>query len=269
MVGPGKKTERILCQAFHDGARRCGVVADVVQWDMIEIDGYDAIAIAGAREGTTELIYRKCVGSGKTFFYIDNGYFSSRWHLSTDSAFFRITENAMQHDGVSGPFDESRFQKLGIEILEWRKRRTDTSILIALQSDWWYRLHGMEKGSFIEMAARKMMDVCPGRIIRIRDKPVTRQQLAETDRIDWDSLHVVASHSSATCFEAILYGIPGCCFHRSASWALIDPAAYDFASAPEIPTKDRLRWASVLASNQWTIDEIQRGDAWNFLMMRA
>lgn len=268
VIGFGKKAERMLCQSFCDGARRHGIKSDVVPWSEVNLGAFDAVALPGARKDTTVCVYRECLRIGKPFFYMDNGYFSSRWHTGWDKAAFRITLNGLQHDGCGGPVDERRFDALGIEVLPWKRCGPHESILIAAQSDWWYELNGTSKDEFLRSAFHEISGRRLDRTVFVRDKPMTRAMLDASDPIDWRSTFAVVAHSSAVAFEAILRGIPGFCLGKCAAWALIDPKTYDLRSAPEIGVVERLRWARVLASNQWTLDEISRGEAWESLTSR-
>jgi hypothetical protein len=269
VIGPGKKTERMLLQAFNDGARRHGKDVEVVrhdeQWRGV---GADAYVIAGARRDTTVHVLRHAEAHGIPYFYIDNGYFLSRWALPTDKAYFRVTYNAMQHSGI-GVGSDQRFRDLGVEIRPWRPIREHNRIVVALQSDWWYELHGETANAFCARVIDMLRCFTPGRSVEFRRKPMTKQQVAVAEPIDWENVHAVVAHSSAVAFEALLQGVLGYCLKPCAAWAIARPSEVSLAKPEIISVLDRHRWACVLAANQWTISEIERGVAWDWIQTHS
>lgn len=266
VIGPGKKTETMLVRAFYSGCVRHGIRSDVQNYASAvhAIDEYDAIAIAGARKASTVFMYRRCVETGKPYYYIDNGYFMSRWHTETKDAYFRITKNAMQHSGI-GNSDPARFATLGLEVEEWKTPRKDERIVVALQSEWWYELHGMSEKIFVSMVQDLLRSYGPNRIVEIKSKPMTKLANREQRISDWENVCSVVTHTSGLAFEAILRGRVGYCLGTSCTHALIDPHKRGPLDFTPISVEDRTRWACTLANNQWTVEEIQSGLAWEMM----
>lgn len=269
VIGPGKKTERMLIQAFHDGARRHGKHVDVMRHDEDwRNSGADAYVIAGARRDTTVHVFRAAEAYGVPYFYIDNGYFRSRWSLPNHLAYFRITYNAMQHSGT-GLGSEERFNRLGLEVKPWRPIRPNKRIVVALQSDWWYELHGETTNTFCAKVIDMLRCFVPGRKVEFRKKPMTKQEVSEVEEVDWENVHAVVAHSSAVAFEALLQGVLGYCLKPCAAWAIARPSEVSLAKPEIISVPDRHRWACVLAANQWTISEIEHGVAWDWIQTHS
>lgn len=258
----GKKTERVLMESFREGAEAAGLVARVVPCEdgnWAEVDAaFDAVAMAGARTHAAVSLYRSRIERRRPVFYVDNGYLASRWSRRQDP-YYRITVNAMQCDGT-GAGDESRFDALGIPVEPWRRPVDGRPVLVAMQSDWWYEINGTSAHEFIGAVVDYVRRRLTRRRCIIRAKPATTAALATAEKIDWDDLHAVISHSSALSIEAILRGIPGIALGPCACRALIDPETYDVAAAPEISAQRRREFGAVLASRQWTVGEIRRGD---------
>lgn len=254
-MNPRKSNAERMLRAVHDGAIKAGhncVIETVRPGLRVRTDR--AAVFYGVDEVTLPL-WRETNANNVPFFYVDNGYFNSKWK-GGDS--YRITKNRMQHDGI-GESTGARWRDLGIEIKPERTPRTDAHYLVALQSDWWYVRFNMTKGSWIQWLIDQIQPVLGGRKVELRDKS------QHAVPINWQEVYAVIAHSSNVLVDALVEGVPvfsvyaeTASRHLSGSFPRVDLLRR--------PTVDeRLRWARVLADNQWSIEEIEAGVPWEKL----
>jgi hypothetical protein len=185
-----------------------------------------------------------------TYYYGDHAYFGRR-------VYFRCTKNAVQHD-CSGESNSHRFQALGVNIKHWTSGST---ILLCPQSDIFHNLQGVPKGQWINKTItelRKHTD----RPILVRDK--ARGMTTEAQfRSNLKNIHAVVVFTSIAGVQAALEGIPCFATHdcASAKFGTTDLSLIENPVKPE----NRYEMASVLADNQWTLQEIEQGMAWQSL----
>lgn len=195
-------------------------------------------------------LYRQCIAEQREHYYIDNGYFNSRYEGGT---YYRVTRNAPQHDGV-GVSDGVRWRALGLSVAPWKSPSGEgLNVLLVLQSPYWHERHGESASAFV-YRLRDEIGRYTWRDVIVRSKscgtPLEAQLLDAA---------VVVTHSSNVAVKALLAGIPVVTMGPCAASTLATPLHN--IMVPHMPADPtRLRWAEVLADNQWTLDEIERGD---------
>lgn len=186
------------------------------------------------------------------FYYGDHAYFR-RFH------YFRITRNALMHDGVRGEPRWDRFQRLGIEIKPWMPE--GKHVLVCPPDIPFGNLHGFN--------ASRWHDNVLNKLIRSTDRPIrVRSRLgAETRtrtlREDLKDCFALVTHSSNAAVEAVLEGVPVVCtnFCSASAMGIRDPSRIEYVIRPE----GREVWAAKLAANQWTLSEMASGECWREL----
>lgn len=184
--------------------------------------------------------------NGFNFYYGDHGYFGRH-------QFYRITKNALQHDG-RGHSDCERFRWFGIEI---KPRRHGSHIVICPQSEVFFQMWGINRDFWLQSVKAEIQ------------KYSDRQIIVRTKR-DFKSFHQAIKNAHAVvCFtsnaavDAILEGVPAICLGECAASIMAEKKIENIEN-PYFKN-DRLEWAGVLADNQWTLNEIRSGDAWEQL----
>lgn len=247
-LNPAKSNNREMLTAFSQGSG-----AELTE-RMELAEGRPAVFYGV--DPVTLPLWRVVQEKQHPYFYIDNGYFKSKWH---GGGYYRITHNAPQCSGT-GESNGERWRALGLKIKPWQK--TGTHILIACQTDFWHMRHGQEGAAKFAAATMATLRQYTDRKIIVRGKPIKghiepplEQQLADC----W----AVVVDSSMVALEAVLRGIPVFVLARSA----LHPVASDDLAKIETPfyAEDRGRWASVLADNQFTLEEMKNGMAWKIL----
>jgi hypothetical protein len=251
-LNPAKANNALMLEAFAHGSG-----AEITE-KLELVPGRSAVFYGVDRQ--TLALWREVEKTGHPYFYIDNGYFRSKWQGGDH---YRITRNAPQCDGLGSSTGE-RWTALDLKIQPWR--RSGSHVLIACQSDFWHERHG--HGSSIQFAqeAYTALRMFTQREVIIRQKPMkgrSEPPLLQALNNCW----AVVTHSSMVALEAILCGVPACVTAPSA----LSPVSLNGVGSIESPfyPDDRERWAGVLADNQWSLQEIRSGAAWRALCEKA
>lgn len=200
-------------------------------------------------DDSNEAVWREVLKSGRDFWYCDNAYFDG-----ARQQYFRVTKNALQHSGA-GDSDGLRFAELGVPIKPWRT--AGEHIVVCPQSTPFMKTIAQYQGDWLRDAVAAL-EAHTRRPLRIRAWSADKGKLAATLKDDLAGAHALVTWSSAAAVTALLEGVPvvangpGCAASMS-GW---------IADMENLPQPPRETWAAVLADNQWTLDELRRGDAW-------
>lgn len=247
---PNKPKARRTCEAFAQGVRAAaGYEKAAAIHDNVPAKLDDGMAVFYGVRPCVSHLFRECKVSGRDFAYIDNSYLDA-----TREARFRVTKNALQHDG-SGTSTGDRFRALGLSVAPWRRSGRGRNVLVCLQSpefmacvaddpDW---------SRWVVTAIREQTD----RPIVLRAKG-SAIPLADALRDAW----VVVTWSSAAAVQALLAGVPVCVTPTSAAHRFTTPL--DEIDRPRM-VDGREEWAAVLADNEWTLDDFRSGECWRAL----
>lgn len=188
---------------------------------------------------------------GRTWYYGDKAYFD-RNH------YWRITKNAKMHNAL-GQAKPDRFRQLHLKIKPWRN---GSEILLCPQSDTFFRLNGSTQAAWVKSTTEKIRQYSD-RPIRVHHK-IAGDKTETIFRNQLGNAWAVVVHSSIAGVQAVLEGIP--CFVTDETSTPASFGTTDFSKL-ESPVKpeNREQMAWVLADNQWTLDEIKRGAAWEHL----
>jgi hypothetical protein len=229
-----ERTSNRFAKAFAIGAK-CEVVLDNKLRD-------GQFAAFGSPLGW-ELL-QSAIQAGKTWYYGDHGFFGR-------GQYYRIAKNQYQITG-EGDSDSTRFLKFNIPIKDWKK--TGSHILVCPQTKLFYELHGLNYDDWLNSTINSIKNST--------DRPIKVRLKNDLNPIEHDlnDCWAVVVYTSASAINAILSGVPAFTTGKCASnlMALSDLSLIEKPFYPE----NRLQWASVLADNQWTLAEIESGEAW-------
>ena len=185
--------------------------------------------------------------ASKNYWYIDNSYFDV-----VRGQQFRVTHNAIQVDPGKHESDGKRFDRLGLKVKPWRFIEGKYT-LFCPQSPWFMAAVAQWKGDWL---AQQLLTF-GGEQLRIRPWNSDKLTIAESFRKDLAGARHLITHSSAAAVEALLEGVPVTVARMSAVFG-IDPQ-HD----------TRLHAMRVLADNQFTLEEMRSGYAWEKLRGEA
>jgi len=196
-------------------------------------------------------LLRKAQAMKREFYWGDHGYFGRH-------KYFRITKNAMQHDG-HGRATPDRFRIFQRPVQPWKK--DGRHILVCPNSAVYFGLHGLNVEDWL-IGVREQLATHTDRPVKIRWK-VTAEAIAT----DLDDAWAVVVFSSAAALDGLIAGVP--CFTLSPFAASVRMGLTDLSKieSPFYPD-DREQFLWNLADNQWTIREIFAGDAWRGLQVQ-
>jgi len=174
-------------------------------------------------------VWDQAKAEGRTWYYVDNSLFDC-----ARERYFRIAKNRLQPTGI-GESDGKRFAELGIQIKPMRDGET---VVVAAQSDEFMEIMG-DPGWRERVTANLRRQYGMNRVI-LRRKGIGRP-LAD----DLKHAGLLVTWSSAAAVTALLEGVWVVCAPECCATYAVD---------------DRRKWASCLADNQWTLDEMRRGE---------
>lgn len=211
----------------------------------------------GMTAHTLRLI-EQCRREEREWYYADNAYYFGR------GEYFRVSRSRFQHDG-SGDAGPERFARFDVKLRPWR--RQGSAVLIATQSELFYRLHlGIDRTDWVAERESEIATVSD-RPIRICHKPGPHEPGNAAYAPSFESYlkdaWAVVTHSSSAAVKALIEGVPVFCTApcMASPMGLNDLAHIE---APEYPD-GREPWLWNLAANQWTPDEMRDGTCWRAL----
>lgn len=248
---PGKAKAATILDAFCFGAR--GYVVEGAK--KLEPDG--AAAFYGVTQATKPL-WEQAKAEGRPWFYLDNAYFDA-----CRGVYFRATRDRLQHPST-GTSDGKRFAALGLEIKPWRK--DGRHVIVAPQSDEFMAVcagYTALRGRWIDQAIGELY-LATDRELRVlpwnRDKAAWYAALPANLLNCW----ALITYSSASAISALLAGVPAIVTAEDCIVACACRAEIGAVEEPPMP-EDRAGLMAVIADQQWTLDEMRSGLAWEML----
>jgi hypothetical protein len=233
--------------------------------DFVYEDSQDPIILRGILK---HKIMKQCWRDGRTFYYMDTGYFGNErtsrnpngwkyWH--------RIVKNDLQHGEIIARPDD-RFRKFNKKFTPWKK--DGRKILVAAPDEKPCKFYGITKDQWLADTVAKIKENTD-RPIEIRERAAKR-----IDRIANDTLQnaldndvfALVTFNSVAAIESVFYGIPA--FTTAPANAASPVALQDLSkiNEPYYPDTDKLyAWGCHLAYGQFHTSEMATGRARNLL----
>lgn len=251
---PGKRKALKLCRAFAEG---CG--GRVASGGQAVLD--DGPAFFYGLTAHSAALTDACRRQGRDWYYADNAYYVGR------GTHFRVTRGAFMHDG-GGDAAPDRLRRLRVEIKPWR--RDGRHVVIATQSDLFYRLHlGTTRADWTAAVRTELAEQTDRPIVVChKPPPPWPGDFPHTNFEDaLPGAWAAVSHSSSVMVKALIDGVPVFPLGDSmaAGMGHDDPSRIEAPLYPE----DRERWLRVLAANQWTREEMRDGTCWRDLQRQT
>jgi hypothetical protein len=207
--------------------------------------------VYGILRGTGEILH-ECERQGEEYVYCDHSYFQALredWLKGNFSGYFRVVRDDRYYRPIEDrPSD--RWEKLGLELQPWRT--TGSHIVVVPVSKFLANYHGFDAKEWLERTIGSLRQHTDRKII-VKPKD-TETPLS---KILVDAWALVTLESMAA-IDAIMAGIPA---FTSVSAAAAPIACQDISQIENPPTPEREQHFWNLAYQQWTAQEIARGEA--------
>ncbi len=231
---------RTLCYNFAKGSKS-------LLCHVNNFKEYDkTIATYGVLRGTYEIINKV-----KNFYYIDHGYFNqskrkfinNRTNVLDLDGYFRIVYNNLIHNG-EGNFPDDRLKKLNLNFEE--KNNLGDKIILSEPSDAMKKIYYAH--NWVDETKEIIKNFSDRKII-VHNK-FSKQPLDELLKTAW----CFVSLQSTAGFKAMLRGIPA---------YFTETSLKNINRIEEIENpKINYKIFNNLAYGQWTLKEIESGEAW-------
>ena len=200
------------------------------------------------------VILEQAKREGRTWYYGDHSYFAPR-----KGRYFRVTKNAMQHDG-SGAYPPDRFRELRLDLAPEWQTQDRSSIVICPNSPAYMAQFGID-------AKQWTLDIVQ-QLAQYSDRPIVirwkSQQKTRPMYVDLHTARLVIVYSSAAAVEALVAGVPVVTLAPFASTYRMGLTDLSQVETPFYPP-DREQFLYNLAFQQWSLPEIESGMAWRYL----
>lgn len=260
---PGKRKAKKMMSMWYDGCQQHHVTC-LVDKNCVSLRTNFTPVFYGVAP-TTVGVFNLAVRDGHPWLYIDNMYLTDR----KGKRYYRVTWNALQHTGI-GESDGHRLRRMfGPTGPVIKPRRSGDFILITLQSELYFHLlMPYTRQAWLSQVVRALRKHTDRKIV-VRDKPhpgnpSTRSIPPFAEQLQ--GAHALVTLNSATAIEAMMNGVPA--FVTDPNCAIAPVAGLPFSLIENPPEPDLLPWLQVLADNQWTQSEIERGIALEVLGKR-
>lgn len=275
----GKPRELKLAEALHLGGHHVAVMdAGVVDWvDHVDFDRVDFHCVMGVTCGD---LWRALKERGARCLFWDKGY-NRDW-----PEWWRVSYGAHQPTRYIGRarWGAHRAEAQGwIERFEPLRIMSDGHVLIAGGSPNYHEFVGLPDPTAWAQSVVDQVRAVSSRPILYRPKPQWRDAVAivgaehrhspvkvKGERIQRDLVdcHVMITHGSSACLEAMFAGVPTICLGDAPlrEFSDIEISAITIALPRPVTEGERLQAVSNIAYCQWSLQEITEGAAWPFIM---
>jgi hypothetical protein len=213
-------------------------------------------------------IMKQCWQDGRTFYYIDTGYFGNeRTTLNPNGwkYWHRIVKNNLQHGEIIARPDD-RFRKFNKKFQPWKK--SGRKILVAAPDEKPCKFYGTTQEQWVNDTVNA--------IKKYTDRPVEVRQRAKNriDRIANDTLQsaldndvfALVTYNSVAAVESVFYGIPVFTLAPANAAAPVGLQDISQIENPYYADSDKLyAWACHLAYGQFHINELKTGSVLRIL----
>lgn len=209
-------------------------------------------------------IIQKCWKTGRTFYYVDTGYFGNEKNQANPFGWkywHRIVKNDLQHGKIIKRPDD-RFKSFNKKFNPWKKN--GKSILIAVPDEKPCKFYGINLERWIKNTSEE--------IKKHTDRPIVirKRDPLRANRITGDTLEkaldndvfALVTFNSVAAVESIFYGIPAFTLAPANAASPVSLQDLSKINEPYYPDMDkRYEWACHLSYGQFHISELRNGKA--------
>lgn len=264
----GHPREKNLSEAVAAGAGRCGDQIELRELtELPELVDCEMACLVGVKSRDWFRIYGE---AGKRVAIFDKGYVRHRspdkprfWRIAVGGQQPVAYVNAAAHDSV-------RWDSWDLTTLPWGE--DGSAILIAGSSAKAMAWAGiMDATEWVRDLVKHIRALTDRPIIyrpkpSWRDaKPVPGTEFSQNRHELWDCMkrsHVMITHSSNACFDAVLAGLPAIVLGEGIAKPISSTSVEDIDHPRRADANERKRWLSNVAWCQFTLPEFAEGLGW-------
>ena len=202
---------------------------------------------------------KNMMASGRTFYYVDNGYLGNHY----TKTWFRIIKNHIHDVRPIINRDADRLARTQYTLLP---RRQGRKILLAPPSIKSFSIWDINQEQWIAETVAKIKQHTDRPIV-VREKRPRWERFA-TDTIEQalaDDVHCLVTYNSVAAVEAVMQGVPAICLGPNAAATVCSTDLAEIEN-PKFPDDDlREAWLRHLSYSQFTFTEMSDGTAWRIL----
>jgi len=262
MIFLSKEGEDDFINLFAKGCNAAPISTD----DFVYESSIDSIVLRGILK---HKIMKRCWNDGRTFYYMDTGYFGNERTASNPNGWkywHRIVKNNLQHGEIITRPDD-RFKNFNKTFTPWKK--TGTKILIAAPDEKPCKFYGIDKDQWVADTIAKIKEHTD-RPVEVRERAPKRIDRIANDTLQQalnNDIFALVTFNSVAAIESVFHGIPA--FTMAPANAASPVALQDLSKieTPYYADKDKLyAWGCHLAYGQYHIDELKNGRAMEMLL---
>ena len=262
MIFLSKEGEDDFINLFAKGCNSTPISTDDFDYKL----STDSIILRGILK---HKIMKRCWKDGRTFYYMDTGYFGNERTSSNPNGWkywHRIVKNDLQHGEIIERPDD-RFKKFNKTFTPWKK--TGTKILIAAPDEKPCKFYGIDKDRWVADTIAKIKEHT-NRPVEVRERAPKRIDRIANDTLQQalnNDVFALVTYNSVAAIESIFYGIPA--FTMAPANAASPVALQDLSKieTPYYADKDKLyAWGCHLAYGQFHTTELKNGRAMEMLL---
>lgn len=266
-----KAREQRLADAFLMGARRHGHQTRIYDLrDKTTLVAADVVCMCGVKSRELYQLYRN---ADVAVVYLDKGYARQRRPDGKGWEYWRFSVNAHQPTRrlAALAMPDDRWKALGLERKPWRT--SGVHVVFAGSSQKYHDFHAMRGATdYARRIVRQI--VTSGRPVIYRPKPswdeavpVPYSTMPEGQSLSeaLDGAWALVTHGSSACFEAVLEGVPCVILGDAIARPISSTDIADLAAPRRARPREVAQWLANLAYFQWTLEEMAKGAAWDFI----
>lgn len=231
----------------------------------------DDVACFFGVKGKSRRIMDDYLAVGKSTLYLDKGYTRSKGR-NGHTEYTRVSVNG--GDPLAYMMEQKRstdrWAKLGIELKE--RQEGGGHILLCASSAKFHEFHDIKEPTrWANMIVRELRAFSERTVI-YRPKPSWKAALPVEGALFTsgntpiaDALrgcHCVVTHGTTAAADAIFAGVPALVLGNAIARPVAETRIQGIEAPAWFSAEKRLRWASAMAYCQWSIPELESGEAW-------
>ena len=262
MIFLSKEGEDEYINLFASGCKTSPVSTD----KFVYTDSQDPIILRGILK---HKIMKRCWKDGRTFYYMDTGYFGNERTASNPNGWklwHRIVKNDLQHGEIISRPDD-RFKKFNKTFCPWKK--DGRNILIAAPDEKPCKFYGVTKDQWVHETVAKIKEHTDRPII-VRERAPKRIDRISTDTLQQaldNDVFALVTFNSVAAIESIFHGIPAFTLAPTNAASPVSLQDISKIQTPYYPDMDKLyAWGCHLAYGQFHTSELKTGKAMGMIL---